>query len=188
MTGRTTWARLLVAVLVTALVSPAALAQSGVGEAERPGPTRGTELPPEPVLQEEAETERPEGTVSMVASAAYPGLGQLLNGTETKAAIVSAVELALIAGLVVEDRRTRNAFRLYKQTGELRYYDEYSEHYDNRQTLVWWVAIAVLYGLADAYVDAHLAGFEDARSPFVDGDFGVSENDGGIRLGLAVRF
>ena len=36
----------------------------------------------------------------MVASAAYPGLGQLLNGAEHKAAIVSAAEAVLVAALV----------------------------------------------------------------------------------------
>ena len=44
---------------------------------------------------------RPRGATVMVASAACPGLGQLLNGKEPKAAIVSAVETFLVAGLII---------------------------------------------------------------------------------------
>ena len=131
----------------------------------------------------------PGATTAMVASAVYPGLGQLLNGTEYKAAIVCAVETFLVAGLVVEDRRARNSLRLYKQTSDERYYDEYSEHFDNRQTLVWWAAIAALYGLVDAYVDAHLAGFDDSAAPHVESSFGGDGAGGGeFRVGLAFRF
>jgi len=131
----------------------------------------------------------PGGTTAMVASAAYPGLGQLLNGTEYKAAIVCAVETFLVAGLVVEDRRARNSLRLYKQTSDERYYDEYSEHFDNRQALVWWAAVTALYGLVDAYVDAHLAGFDDSAAPHVESSFGGDGAGGGeFRVGLAFRF
>ena len=123
----------------------------------------------------------------MVASAAYPGLGQLLNGKESKAVIVSAVETFLIAGLIVEDRRARNSLRLYQQTNSDADYDDYSEHFDRRQTFVWWAVVAAIYGLADAYVDAHLSDFEDTPAPHLESSFG---GDGGdeFRLGLALRF
>ncbi|MEA3408778.1 MAG: DUF5683 domain-containing protein [Candidatus Eisenbacteria bacterium] len=131
----------------------------------------------------------PSGATAMTASAAYPGLGQLLNGAEPKAAIISAVETFLVAGLIVEDRRARNSLRLYKQTSDERYYDEYSEHFDNRQTLVWWAVIAALYGLADAYVDAHLADFDDSTAPQVESSFGESGDGGGeLRVGLTFKF
>ena len=130
--------------VVLAMLLPAAAVAAGPG-----GPAGVTRVP-----------DRPSGATAMIASAAYPGLGQLMNGTESKAAIVSAVEAFLVAGIIVEDRRARNSLRLYKQTNSDRYYDDYSEHFDRRQTLVWWAAVAVIYGLADAYVDAHLAGFE----------------------------
>jgi hypothetical protein len=124
----------------------------------------------------------------MVASAAYPGLGQLLNGAERKAAIVSAAEAALVAALLVEDRRTRNAQRKYEETNDEDWYDEYSKHYDKRATLVWWVAVAALYGLADAYVDANLTDFDDSDAPTLEGSFGAGEDGSEFRLGVAVRF
>ena len=137
----------------------------------------------------QSDSSGPGGTTAMVASAAYPGLGQLLNGTEYKAAIVCAVETFLVAGLVVEDRRARNSLRLYKQTNDERYYDEYSKHFDNRQALVWWATVAALYGLVDAYVDAHLAGFDDSAAPHVESSFGGDGAGGGeFRVGLTFRF
>ena len=132
---------------------------------------------------------RPHGTTAMVASAVHPGLGQLLNGAEYKAAIICAVETFLVAGLVVEDRRARNSLRLYKQTADDRHYDEYSEHFDRRQALVWWAAVAALYGLADAYVDAHLVGFDDSPTPRVESYLGGDGTGGGeFRVALIFRF
>ncbi len=158
--------------VILAVLSPAA---SGAADGSEPS-TQG-------------DSRRHHGTTAMVASAVYPGLGQLLNGAEPKAAIISAVEVLLVAGLVVEDRRARNSLRLYKQTNDNRYYDDYSEHFDNRQALIWWAAIAALYGLTDAYVDAHLAGFEDSPAPRVESSFGRDGTGGAeVRVGLTFRF
>ena len=169
--------RAVVAAGILAALFPAI---SGAAGDSTPSPQVGPDTP---------DVSGPSGTTAMTASAVYPGLGQLLNGTEYKAAIVCAVETFLVAGLVVEDRRSRNSFRLYKQTGDERYYDEYSEHFDNRQTLVWWAVIAALYGLVDAYVDAHLAGFDDPAAPHVESSFGGDGAGGGeFRVGLAFRF
>lgn len=126
---------------------------------------------------------------SLVASAAYPGLGQLLNETERKAAVVGGVEAFLIARLLLEDRWTRHSQRLYNETGKSRYFDEYSRHFDTRQTLLWWVVVAALYGIADAYVDAHLVGFDDLR-PALPDDWSVvpGGDDVAFRIGFACRF
>lgn len=165
------------AVVLVGVVAVFSQAASGAGAAG--GSTPG----------EKAGSNRPHGTTAMVASAAYPGLGQLLNGKESKAAIISVVETFIVAGLIIEDRRARNSLRLYKQTSDDRYYDDYSEHFDRRQTLIWWAAVAALYGLADAYVDAHLAGFDDSPAPRVESSFGADGNGGGeFRVALAFRF
>lgn len=139
---------------------------------------------------DDGETREVPGTspgVALTASAAYPGLGQLLNGNETKALVVGATEAFLIARLVLEDRWTRNAFRLYRQTGEARYFEEYSDHFDRRQTLVWWVVVAGLYSIVDAYVDAHLSAFDEPISPRI-GLAGLDGEDPGVRLGIAITF
>jgi hypothetical protein len=133
---------------------------------------------------------RPSPAQALVASAAYPGLGQLLTGSEKKAAVIGAVEGFLVARLVLEDRWTRNALRLHKGTGEGRYYDEYSKHFDTRQTLVWWVVVAALYGLGDAYVDAELRDFDDPLPSSLDSALGAPDDDAGgtLRVGFVVQF
>jgi len=149
----------------------------------------GTETAPGSTPWTQDGSNRYSGTIAMMASAGYPGLGQLLNGAEPKAAIIGVVETFLVAGLVIEDRRARNSLRLYKQTNDDRHYDDYSEHFDKRQTLVWWAAVAALYGLADAYVDAHLAGFDDSAAPRVESSFGGDGSSGGeVRVAVTFRF
>ncbi len=131
----------------------------------------------------------PSGGVALTASAVYPGLGQLLNGSEMKAAVIGAAEAFLLARLVLEDRWTRNSYRNYMETGTTAWYKEYSEHYDRRQALIWWVAIAALYSLTDAYVDAHLAGFDDALPGYLD-TVSIAPGPSGdeLRLALSIRF
>lgn len=130
--------------------------------------------------------DRPSGATVLLASAAYPGLGQLVNGSETRAAVIGAAECFMIARLILEDRRTRNSYRLYQQTGEASYFEDYTDHFDRRQTFVWWTIALALYGIADAYVDANLAGFDDTVSPYFE-SAGASIDDG-VRVGLAFRF
>ncbi len=127
---------------------------------------------------------------SLLASAAYPGLGQILNETDRKAAVIGGVEAFLIARLVLEDRWTRHSFRLYNETGKNVYFEEYSKHFDTRQTLLWWAVVAALYGIADAYVDAHLVGFEDLQPDPMDAwsDVPGAGDATAIRIGLACRF
>lgn len=137
--------------------------------------------------EEEREVgERPGGATVLLASAAYPGLGQLVNGSETRAAVLGVAEGFMIARLILEDRRTRNSYRLYQETGEASYFEDYSGHFDTRQTLVWWTIILALYSIADAYVDANMAGFDEPVSPYLE-RAGVS-GESGVRVGLALRF
>jgi hypothetical protein len=132
----------------------------------------------------------PGAAQALLASAAYPGLGQLMNGTEVKAAVVGAAGAFLGARLLLEDRWTRHSLRRYRETGDSDYFDEYSEHFDRRQTLMWWAIVAALYGLADAYVDAHLMDFDEPISPALEGALGGPSLDdpSALRVGLAIRF
>jgi len=126
----------------------------------------------------------PAGPAGALASAlSYPGLGQLAVGSEMKAAAVGATQAFLVAQLVLEDRWTRHALRLYNETGR-------ESHYDRRQTLVWWVVAVGLLSLADAYVDAHLVGFDAPAPPaLLDAEEGPSPGSGGgLRLGLGIGF
>jgi len=175
-----------VVVLLTVAHAAGQLAAAPEGGVDGRGPvlaaTRGDSTPG-------GASSGPGPAQALVASAAYPGLGQLLNDSEYKAALVGGVEAFLIARLVLEDRRTRHALRLYNETQDSRYYDEYSSSFDTRQTLIWWVVVAALYGIADAYVDAHLVSFDEI-GPTSSEDWSVAPTraDGGLRIGLACRF
>jgi hypothetical protein len=154
-------------------------------------PARGADdVAPARLAEEESRPgERPTGTAALLASAAYPGLGQLLNEDDTKAAFVGAAEAFLIARLVLEDRRTRNSLRMYRQTGDREYFDAYSDHFDRRQSLVWWAAIVALYAVADAYVDAHLGEFDDTHAAVSGGlSGGTGRTADGVRLGIWFSF
>lgn len=144
-----------------------------------------------PSAEQPAEHAGPGPAQALVASAAYPGLGQLMNGAEPKAVLLGGAEAFLVARLVLEDRRTRHSLRLYNQTGRGTYFDDYSEHFDNRQTLLWWVVVAALLGIADAYVDAHLDNFDVAVPAALEAaEATVSEarSRDALTLGVAFRF
>jgi len=127
------------------------------------------------------------GAQALVASAAYPGLGQLLNGSEIKAAVIGVAEAYLIGRLVLEDRWTRHSLRRHRETGERGYFDDYERHFDRRQTTIWWLVVVGLYGVADAYVDAHLSRFDEAVSPSIEAGFAGRDAEG-FRLGVCWNF
>ena len=127
------------------------------------------------------------GAQALMASAAYPGLGQLLNGSEAKSVVIGAAEAYLIGLLVLEDRWTRHSFRRYRETGKLSHYEDYERHFYSRQTAVWWLVVVALYSVTDAYVDAQLSRFDEPVSPYIE-----ASPDGrgqqGIRLGVCWSF
>jgi len=169
----------LLFLLVVAVAPMTATGQTVEGDGGPAAPAAGTAAP----------VGRPNGGRVLIASAAYPGLGQLMNGTERKAAIIGGAEALLIAQLLLEDRWTRYALKNYRETGDNDYFDEYSEHFDRRQTLIWWTAILALYSIADAYVDAHLSGFDENTPGGLDAAVAAAPDGGdGFRVGFEVRF
>ncbi len=45
--------------------------------------------------------------------------------------------------------------------GSVHLQKKYDDFRDTRNDMVWWMAIFGLYSLIDAYVDAHMAGFDE---------------------------
>jgi hypothetical protein len=125
---------------------------------------------------------------AVLAGVAYPGLGQLVVGSEWKAAAVGAAQAYLAGRLLLEHRWTRRAQERYDETQSEADYDDYSAHYDRRQTLLWWVLGIGLLSVADAYVDAHLTGFDGPGPPEGTREGRASFDDAALRVGLAVRF
>ncbi|MFB3909008.1 MAG: hypothetical protein ACE15D_11455 [Candidatus Eisenbacteria bacterium] len=89
----------------------------------------------------------------MMRSAVIPGWGQAHNGQWLKAVLFGGAESAFLYGIVREDDLR------WKAWNEGRY-DDADEHAGLKRDYLWWGAFTLLLSLGDAYVDAHLKGFD----------------------------
>jgi hypothetical protein len=107
-------------------------------------------------------------------SAVFPGWGQLTNGANAKAVGLFALETYLLTGIIHESHRgraKRNAANAAADEATAAVFDGLADaHYERRRNLLFWSILAVLYGVVDAYVDAHLSDLdeelEDRREVF----------------------
>ena len=130
----------------------------------------------------------PSPSGALFRSLIVPGWGQLANGKPVKAAIVASVEGALLAGMVYEKIQADDARERSREadTEEERQeaIGEKNRHLNRRDNYGWWSLAAVLYSIADAYVDAHLAGYDEEWRL----NASLDPEAAGARLGLAVVF
>ncbi|HID94676.1 MAG TPA: hypothetical protein EYP53_01275 [Candidatus Latescibacteria bacterium] len=90
-------------------------------------------------------------TGALIRSALLPGWGQLYNGRYLKAGLILGAESFLATEIVLEDRKIRASTSDAKR----------DLHTRRRNTFAIWLAGTILYSMIDAYVDAHLFGFEE---------------------------
>jgi len=138
----------ILAVMLTAFAGPGtARAQS-----EEPAPP-AAEASPGPSAANRA-----------ARSALFPAWGQLTNGSTAKTAALFALETYLASSIIVESRKGAYKEQLADaapdEATELMYDGLADAHYDRRRNLIFWSLLTVLYGVADAYVDAHLGDFD----------------------------
>ena len=109
----------------------------------------------------------PDPTGAMIRSWVFPGWGQWYNGKKWKAGLVFAAETGLAAYAVYQNWLAAN-----ESDPTLRFYYE-----DRRNLALWWLAGIALFSGLDAYVDAHLAGFDVSEDltlrPETGSHFGV---------------
>lgn len=103
----------------------------------------------------------------MLRSLAFPGWGQLHNGSWLKAAVLGGGEIWIIAGLVEDDRRVRqlraDAERAKAEADNERYnqaVDAYNSRLNRFVSREWLLGGLLVYALMDAYVDAHFKDFK----------------------------
>jgi hypothetical protein len=114
----------------------------------------------------------------MARSALFPGWGQAKNGAWWKALLVAGIESAFLERLYYEDRMTgvyrARAAATPVESGEHDFWDAKTRrHIGHRRDFSWWTGLMLALSLTDAYVDAHLRGFnvrlegapEDAGAP-----------------------
>ena len=84
---------------------------------------------------------------ALVRSMLVPGWGQFYNEQPRKGVLILSMELLLSGAVVYEDRQT-------------------SERQQRNTFFLWFLGV-FLYNLADAYVEAHLYGFEEKEAEMV---------------------
>jgi hypothetical protein len=104
---------------------------------------------------------------AVVRSAILPGLGQFYNEAYWKVPVVLGLTGFLVYGVVTEHATFTDYRDQYDASittdvpsGNLRL-KLFREFYrDRRDTYAWWLLIAYLFQIADAFVDAHLYSFD----------------------------
>jgi hypothetical protein len=89
---------------------------------------------------------------AMLRSLAIPGWGQFYNEQWLKGIFVAGVELGILANAFIQNNLADKA----ETKAEREFY------MDNRNLSYWWLAGTILLSMADAYVDAHLFGFDES--------------------------
>ncbi len=102
---------------------------------------------------------------SLLMSTVLPGWGQVATGHPVKGALCFAAGAGLLGSVFIEGRRANLALERARASTTnaeyLHHYDAYSTHFNRREDRAWWAVFFWLYAMIDAYVDAHLAGFDE---------------------------
>ncbi len=101
----------------------------------------------------------------MLRSLAIPGWGQATNGAWWKAVLVAGVEGAFLERLRFEDRMVdefdaRAGSAAQGSLERARFEAAAERHREMRRDFTWWTCVAIALSMGDAYVDAHLKGFD----------------------------
>ena len=123
---------------------------------------------------------------ALLRSVAIPGWGQYYNRKYVKSAVVCAVETFFIIKAVHWWKKTEDQYNSIQQTSDQSQqtarYNIYRSYRTNRDDYLWGVGLTVFLSMFDAYVDAHLAGFDVDITP----DFEPPK--GGASIKLSLRF
>lgn len=103
-------------------------------------------------------------------SLAIPGWGQYYNGQKIKAALAMAAEIGEIGTAIYWNRRAQQV----SDPQEKFIYQDY------RNQALWFLAGTIILSMLDAYVDGHLADFDEGPS--------LQESNAGLSLPQDARF
>ena len=94
---------------------------------------------------------------ALLRSMLIPGWGQYYNKRYFKSALIFGASCALTAGMIYENQQLQRS----STDVDRRFYRE------QRNTFGIWLLGTILYGMADAYVDAHLRDFDEEMQEMV---------------------
>lgn len=129
-------------------------------------------------------------TIAWVSSAIIPGAGQIYNGSYWKVPIIWGLGYYLVSVYLNQSDLYKQNRRLYEAyldsvaagrpyTELVGHYKDYRDFYKNqRDTFGWYIALAYLVNVLDAYVDASLYNFEVAP---------VASNPNELHLTMKIR-
>lgn len=133
-------------------------------------PVRAQEIPIKGVAEDSVQLDRrnfPSPKGAMIRSIIFPGWGQWYNGKKFKAVLVFFTEAGIIGTSIYWNNRAKKA--VDKLNHDL--------YIDYRNQAYWFLGGAILLSMADAYVDAHLAGFDvSPELGFIDNEYKFAVN------------
>jgi hypothetical protein len=115
---------------------------------------------------------------ALLRSLAIPGWGQLYNDKYFKAVVIGGLETYFIYKAGHWWRKTEDQYDLLQQLSESEKpeaFEVYESYRGNRNDFLWLVALSVFLSMFDAYVDAHLSGFDVDLTPDIDGESRTAE-------------
>ncbi len=107
---------------------------------------------------------------ALLRSVAVPGWGQFYNRKYVKSAIVFGAESFFIVKSIQWWKKTEDQYDLVTQTESGRDFTTYLNYRDRRNDYLWLTGLSVFISMFDAYVDAHLSGFDVDLTPDFEGD------------------
>jgi len=119
---------------------------------------------------------RRDARLSMGGSLAFPGLGQLYTGGKLRTISVYALETWCLSNILREGMDEDRLRRRAAGMGDEESWDGWTRdellaladgHQERKRDFIWRLMPVMIYSLVDAYVSAHLFGFEtdDLREP-----------------------
>lgn len=121
---------------------------------------------------------------ALLRSAAVPGWGQFYNQKYVKSAVVFGFESFFIVKAVYWWHKTESQYDqvLASADPNEKWYrfNLYTSYRGNRDDYLWAVGVSIFLSMFDAYVDAHLTGFDIDLTP----DFETPQKGASIKLTL----
>jgi hypothetical protein len=131
---------------------------------------------------------KPNPTGALFRSALIPGWGQVYNKKYVKAGVIALGEGYLIYGISNDwndaDRYERNFRSASDAAIKAREFNNFEEARDSRNLKMWILATVIFYSMFDAYVDAHLADFNQSDKAY---EVFVTPKNDGVQLVLSLE-
>ena len=161
--------------------------RSGIHENNRPGQFRHANI--DIKIGKAPKLRKVWPTGALLRSALVPGWGQVYNRQYIKAGIYGGVEIFLLYRARQNWRQMDFHQSNFMNTDDPAYKAEqfnlYIQRRDDRNIYLWFTGLTIFISMFDAYVDAHLANFDQTDKAF---EVYIAPDDGQVNVGLACRF